>query len=149
MNKELRNVLELNASDGDSIEEPPPIPPTPTPGSAPKFHPAVFGVNGHNKPLLASLAESHSRDTKPRPSHGSSMGRGSLGEGGKGSRVSGSLTGSNGSIGGAELGAPILSQSPVSAPPGRGLRPVTKPRVSEPPTPSSARPGDKTVLNKR
>lgn len=142
VNRELRKVLELDASESDS-EAPPPVPPTPTPGSAPKPHPAVFGVNTLDKPLLASLVKSQPRDAKPRPSHGSS--RGSLGEGGRasvgqtrtGSGVGGSMgdsgSGRRGSgSGAAELNAPVLSLSPMSAPV-RGLHPpsITKPHVSE------------------
>lgn len=156
VNKELRKVLELDASGSDSMETPPPVPPTPIPGSAPKPHPAVFGVNGYDKPLLASLAKAQTRDSRLRPSHGSS--RGSLGEGGRasvghtgrGSRVGGSMgdhkRGSG--SGAAEVGAPILSLSPMSAPAARGLHPplVTKPRVSEPVQPHA---NDKTEQNKR
>lgn len=158
--------MELDASGSDVSDAPPPIPPTPTPGSAPKPQSTVFGVNGHDKPLLSSLSRSQpgSRDTKPRPSHGSSKTRGSQGEEGsdsKGtttghsSRVGGSLGESRrGSIEGsgkAELSAPILSLSPLVAP-SRGLHPplVTQPHTSEPvQLPSAAQPSNKTEQSKR
>lgn len=92
MNKELRKVLDLDgsSSDASSEEEPPdhpPIPPTPTPGSAPMFHPAATmagGMNGFSSPeksLLASLSRPQTRDGRARPGHGGSRGSGSGGAG--------------------------------------------------------------------
>ena len=144
MNKELRKVLELDASgDSGSIEEPPAVPPTPVPGSGPKSYPAVFGVNGQDKPLLASLPESHRGDAKLRPIHGSSKVKGSTGD--KGGNF---LNGSHGSLG-TELGPPMLSQSPVTTR-GRNLPSIATPHDNEPaefPNSSFAKPDN--ALNKR
>lgn len=143
MKKELRKVLELDTSgESASIEEPPAVPPTPIPGSTPKSHLAVFGVNGSDKPILASLPESHRGDAKLRPIHGSSKVKGSTGD--KGGNL---LNASQDSLG-PELGPPVLSQSPMSAH-GRSL-PSIKPRDGGPedlPKSSSSKPDN--AMNKR